>query len=148
MLTKVCVRCGETKDISWFNKCNGYKDGLRSSCRPCWKSYQYAHEKATREICNARGAKRRATKLDATPSWANHDKIKAIFKEAKTLSKATGINYHVDHIDPLQSKLVCGLHVETNLQLLSSQENVSNSNKFRPYTHCFLTGTTEYINVV
>ena len=67
-------------------------------------------------------AKRRATKLRATPKFANINKIKEIYKNCPK-------GYHVDHIVPLQGKNVCGLHVEWNLQYLTPSDNCSKSNK-------------------
>lgn len=75
-------------------------------------------------------AKRRAAKLRATPSWANAAAIKTIYEEAKRLSILTGIPHHVDHIIPLQGSLVCGLHVENNLQILTASENSRKKNRF------------------
>lgn len=79
-------------------------------------------------------AKRRAAKLERTPSWANDQLIAAYYKEAKRLEELTGIQFHVDHIIPLQGELVSGLHVETNLQLLPAHENLGKSNSFDPMT--------------
>jgi len=81
---------------------------------------------------NARRAKRRAAKRQAIASWADHNKIKEIYKECARLTKKTGIKHHVDHIYPLQNKYMCGLHVETNLQILSAAENASKSNRSWP----------------
>jgi hypothetical protein len=74
-------------------------------------------------LFNARSSKRRATKLQATPNWANLIAIKEIYRTCPT-------GCHVDHIVPLQGKLVCGLHCEFNLQHLPASENLSKSNKF------------------
>lgn len=66
----------------------------------------------------------RAIKLKATPGWADLSKIKAFYVEAASKKM------HVDHIVPLRGKLVCGLHVHNNLQLLSPSENHSKGNKW------------------
>jgi len=79
---------------------------------------------------NAIKAKRRSAKLQRTVSWADLEAIKNLYKEARRLTEATGILFHVDHIIPLQGNSVSGLHVEGNLQLLTAHENLSKSNKF------------------
>ena len=64
--------------------------------------------------------------LKRTPPWANLKAIAAIYAEASS----KGLT--VDHIVPLQSNLVSGLHVENNLQLLTKSENSAKSNKWVP----------------
>lgn len=80
-------------------------------------------------VINAKTAKRRAVKLRATPAWADIVYIKSIYE------KAAEAGMHVDHIIPLQGELVCGLHVERNLQLLTPTENISKSNRFDGETY-------------
>lgn len=81
---------------------------------------------------SAKEARHRAALIRACPSWADHDKIDAIYAAARRISRETGIPHHVDHIYPLQSDLMCGLHVENNLQILPATENVSKSNRSWP----------------
>lgn len=85
-----------------------------------------------RHRLTANQAKRRAIKVRATVVWADHGAIEAIFAEARRLTKETGILHHVDHIVPLSSELVCGLHWEGNLQVLPGSENIAKLNRTWP----------------
>lgn len=81
---------------------------------------------------NAYAGKRRAVLLNATPSWLTKEQyrdIEAVYKEARKISEDKGIQYHVDHIYPLQGKGVLGLHVPWNLQILVGSENLTKINK-------------------
>lgn len=82
------------------------------------------HYRANRAEYIAR-ARARKTKLSlATPKWADTQKIAEIYQEAGALGM------HVDHIIPLNGKLVTGLHVPENLQLLSPEENMRKGNRY------------------
>jgi hypothetical protein len=81
---------------------------------------------------NARNSRHRAGKLQATPAWADWGLIDATYTMATAMTRLTGVKYHVDHIVPLRSKLVCGLHVGCNLQLLPAKENTSKGNRHWP----------------
>ena len=78
----------------------------------------------------ARDATRRARKLEATPTWSDPIKIKHVYWVCNFISELTGVKHHVDHIHPLQGKTICGLHVHTNLQILTAKENRAKGNKF------------------
>ena len=75
-------------------------------------------------------ANRKAAKLQRTPPWVDHDAIAVFYAEAARLTVETGIEHHVDHIIPLQGKLVSGLHVHTNLQVITAEENLKKNNSF------------------
>jgi hypothetical protein len=87
-------------------------------------------QKANPGVVNYHNTCRRALKMKAMPAWADKEKIKQIYLEAKRLGLV------VDHIIPLKSKYVCGLHVENNLQLITATENARKGNKFEG-GHCF-----------
>ena len=89
-----------------------------------------AYHRSSKGIENAISAKRRATKLDATPRWADLEKIQQVYILCRQISETTGVLHHVDHEVPLQGKHVCGLHVETNLRIIPATENLSKANKF------------------
>lgn len=74
---------------------------------------------------NATLAKRRADLLRATPKWAEYDQIVEVYEKARMLTETTYISYEVDHIIPLNSPVVCGLHCLDNLQILTAEANNS-----------------------
>lgn len=74
----------------------------------------------------------RASKLKATPKWADQTKIQLVYTEAYNKSNELGVLYVVDHVVPLNGRLVCGLHVDYNLQVITHTENCSKSNKHQP----------------
>jgi hypothetical protein len=74
------------------------------------------------DVIRRNAAKRRANKKTQTPSWANLAEIARIYKECPE-------GCHVDHIYPLKSPIMCGLHVENNLQYLPAIENMRKGNR-------------------
>jgi hypothetical protein len=106
-------------------------------CNP-ERTFEYfrAYGKAQREAnpgkYNAISAKRRAAKLQATPAWFEKGPIAELYVEASTRSKQDELIYHVDHIVPLRSKFVCGLHCLDNLEIIPGKENLRKGNRHWP----------------
>jgi hypothetical protein len=88
-----------------------------------------AYRKANPHLRNAISAKRRATKLQQTPRWADFEAIKEVYRLGAEKTKTTGIKHAVDHIYPLISTEVCGLHVAANLQIITALENSRKKNR-------------------
>jgi len=89
-------------------------------------------DQRNRDKRNALNARYRASKLNATPLWLTEEHltmIQDIYSKCKILSRTTGVPHCVDHIVPLRSTIVCGLHVPWNLQILTAEENNAKNNK-------------------
>lgn len=88
---------------------------------------KYYNTESGRATIYANIARRRCSKLQRTPPWAKNDpRIKEIYRQARLWGM------EVDHVLPLQGKLVSGLHCWENLQLLHKSVNRSKSNQFVP----------------
>lgn len=81
---------------------------------------------------NVIAMRRKAKKLQAIPKWTNQFFISEIYDLANRRRKMTGIDWHVDHIVPLQHKLVCGLHCEANLRVIPATINRHKHNSWWP----------------
>ena len=145
----ICVACSMDLPEEAFAKNKNKSRGYQYRCKECHASYMKAwrlenknREQATarkryQEIgCTARhlakASKRRATLLNATPSWVAKEELYAIeelYTQAKELERLTGIKFHVDHVIPLQGKLCTGLHTVSNLQIVTAHENLRKGNR-------------------
>ena len=97
--TKVCGNCQKTLPITEYHRRGAA--ALQSYCKVCKLSTLPKNRSAKWRakypaLHNAQQAKRRATKLNATPKWADIEAIKDVYIEAEYFQM------HVDHIYPLQ----------------------------------------------
>jgi hypothetical protein len=76
--------------------------------------------------------KRQLDKAQRTPAWLTADDfwlIEQFYETAAERTKATGVQWHVDHKIPLRGKTVSGLHVPKNLQVILGVENSRKANR-------------------
>jgi hypothetical protein len=81
----------------------------------------------------AMDARRRAALLNRTPCWLTDDDhwvFEQAYELAQLRTNLFGFAWHVDHVIPLQGKLVSGLHTPYNLQVIPGRDNMSKSNLF------------------
>lgn len=105
-----------------LEKNRAWRENNMPALRAGWRSYRMRNSAKI----NEKVAARKAAKIKATPAWADRQIMADMYAEAKYFGLT------VDHIVPLISELVCGLHVEHNLQLLPLSENVSKNNRHWP----------------
>lgn len=128
----ICDMCEFTLKVSKQRFCRVCKSTsdkgdfvISTKCKTC---YGREYSKKNKGKRSANTSSRRATKIKAEPPWLSEEhklEIERIYKRCKA-------GYHVDHIVPLKSKLVCGLHVPWNLQHLKKDLNLSKGNRWWP----------------
>ena len=95
-------------------------------------AYQKRYLEDNRAVVYERLHKRRARKLNATPSWFD-ELDEMVLREAADLcmlrEAATGAPWHIDHMIPLQARNACGLHWRANIQVIPQRLNASKSNR-------------------
>ena len=153
---RTCLSCGKIKRIAWEeknksavlqkaaeNSRRNRKENkeITQASRKLWvtknkekeSSYKTKWRLNNKGKVNAATRNRQASKLQRTPAWlTDFDKlkIKCMYSIAAMLTRENKEPWHIDHIIPLQGKMVSGLHVPSNLQVMLGSENISKKNKF------------------
>jgi hypothetical protein len=136
-----CKKCTNMSSRSWQLRHPDYNKNLCKArylknpeiflaCNKKWKlknlekvkEYSRKRKKTHSGETNNVNARRRANKLNQTPTWANLVMIKQFYINCPK-------GYEVDHIVPLQGKNVSGFHVEYNLQYLTPKDNQKKGNR-------------------
>lgn len=144
-MEKTCKVCGLLKHYNSAPRTNSKASGFMG--KVCWACFTaqsradcaakckteegrlkrnaafYAWVARNKAKVNAVSMQRHAAKLQRIPHWADLSAIKQVYTEAAKQG------LHVDHVYPLRGKLVSGLHVANNLQLLTQTENSKKGNK-------------------
>ena len=109
----------------------------RANARPKDEVNQYRrkHKENNPDYYKSLTSVRKRRHRSATPKWITPEQklaMRQLYLQAMELTKLTGERYVVDHIVPLISDVVCGLHVPWNLRVITQEENLRKSNKLEP----------------
>jgi hypothetical protein len=107
---KECNDCGDTMPLAMFHKHPQPRDGRMGHCKSC-------HEIRQDKRLN-------------TVAWADKKAIREVYAERDRLNALGGERYVVDHIIPCSGELVSGLHVASNLRVITAKENATKYNKW------------------
>lgn len=155
---KTCTTCGASKPLDAFHKLKVGKHGVRTSCKVCVAAYNKANadtitakqrqwraanpdavkkasarwKRENPHRCAEQTKHYQTRKLQATPQWADRERVAAKYEFAALCTKVLGEPFAVDHIVPLTSETVCGLHTHHNLQVLAADINQAKSNRYWP----------------
>jgi 5-methylcytosine-specific restriction endonuclease McrA len=106
----------------------------RSAARPPEEKRRNRAEYKERnvDVVRADTSVRKRRHREATPRWLTEEQklsMRQLYIQARKLTELTKDRYVVDHIVPLRSHEVCGLHVPWNLRVITQEENLKKSNK-------------------
>jgi hypothetical protein len=133
------------KNADRLKKQQAEYDALKNPLRRDYFAQRYQNNKAHILAVNnayrreqphknaAKETKRRAAKLLRTPVWLTKDDmwlIEQAYELSALRTKLFGFAWEVDHILPLQGKIVSGLHVPNNLQVIPAVINRQKRNKY------------------
>lgn len=112
----------------------------RANARPIEerRANRYKYKEANPDLYKALTSVRKRRHREATPKWvtaAQKLAMRQLYLQAIELTRLTGERYVVDHIVPLISDEVCGLHVPWNLRVITQEENLKKSNKLLDTPH-------------
>jgi len=97
------------------------------------RNYRKAYCKANRGKVTEARRRSSAARIRRTPTWLTPLDIwlmEEVYMLSELRTRLTGVQWHVDHIIPLQGRTVSGLHVPSNLQVIPAALNQAKSNSY------------------
>lgn len=107
-----------------------YAASYRAENKRAIAEYRRSYHASNKHKYAAYRALAKARKVGAAPSWADRFLIEEAYHLAELRTDATGFPWEVDHIVPIRSKVVCGLHVHHNLRVVPAVVNWRKGNSF------------------
>jgi hypothetical protein len=139
---KRCFVCSKELALSMFTKKKRTRKdktfyyGYNHECKKCklLSNKEYMKKPGNKEKDTLRKAAMTKRNRVAKPKWLSAEQMKEIheiYKDMRTRNRVAGkIEYHVDHVVPLNGETVCGLHVPWNLEVVKAKDNIAKSNAY------------------
>ena len=147
--TLICNHCSQTNKLFRFSYNKKYdKYYPHNQCRECSSKLSAEwiqnNKERAREIAREVGKRRYQTperkawlslrrKKMYKPEW-DQELTLLVTEEAQDLCtlryNASEIKWHIDHIIPVNGKIVSGFHIWSNLQVIPAKLNLEKSNAF------------------
>ena len=141
-----CVECAQSRQEtsarkeyeSKYRKTAKYQEYQKQYqskyiCTDKYKQQKRVYAEQNKSKLTAKTRKYQAAKLNRTPDWLTPDDLWMI-EQAYELAALRGhmfnFPWHVDHILPLLGRVVSGLHVPHNLQVIPAKDNQRKWNTF------------------
>ena len=128
------IRAINNKASARFRKTEKYKEGknklISSGSKKASDSKYYNKNKLT---ILAREKEYNRLKVAGTPSWntaLDNFIIEEMYDLARHRTKVMSMSWCVDHIFPVISSTVCGLHTPSNLQVITTKANIAKGRTF------------------
>lgn len=108
-----------------------YRDKNKPAVQARIKNWRRTHK----GVCRQYGRLYETRRQEAIPKWLTEQDLNTmntLYESSQRLSKETEIQHAVDHIVPLRGRTVCGLHVPSNLCVITKSENSKKNNLIWP----------------
>ena len=105
------------------------RNANREKSRTYFKAYVQRDYVKVRS--NEKCSKRRALEIRTSKFELNNSgNTLKLFKLSNKKTKETGRDYHIDHIVPLQGRLVSGFHISGNLRVVLADTNLRKNDRY------------------
>lgn len=129
--TSACVGCIEHKKATGEKQ--KYDKEYAAANRETLRENLRRWKKKNKGKVNAETARRHAAKMQRTPPWLSESdklRMRCIYEVCAMRNRESDIQWHVDHIVPMQGETVSGLHVPWNLRVIPAVDNMRKNNRF------------------